>query len=48
MDREEIKTYLQYTIVLLDMNGIKDEQVRQALNQAIDDYEDNNEKHWLD
>ena len=48
MDREEIKTYLQYTIVLLDMNGIKDEQVRQALNFAIDSFEDKKERHYLD
>jgi len=48
MTREEIKTYLEYTKVLLAMNGIKDNEVSEALDHAIDTFDDNNDRYWLD
>ena len=48
MTREEIKTYLEYTKVLLAMNGIKDNEVSEALDHAIDTFDDKKERHYLD
>ena len=48
MTREEIKTYLEYTKVLLAMNGIKDNEVSEALDDAIDTFDDTKDRHWLD
>ena len=44
MTREEIKVYLEYTKVLLAMNKIKDDKVDEALNHAINTFEDKNER----
>ena len=48
MTKQEIKTYLEYTKVLLAMNGIKDKQVNEALDEAIDTFDDKKERHYLD
>ena len=40
MTNEEIKVYLQYTKVLLAMNKIKDAKVNEALDIAIENYDD--------
>ena len=48
MTKQEIKTYLEYTKVLLAMNGIKDKQVNEALDEVIDTFEEKKERHWLD
>ena len=48
MTNEEIKTYLEYTKVLLAMNGIKDNEVSEALDHAIDTFNDKKDRHWLD
>ena len=39
MTNEEIKVYLEYTKVLLAIHKIKDEQVDEALDNAIERYE---------
>jgi len=43
MTREEVKTYLEYTKVLLAMHNIKDAQVNEALDNAINTFKDPNE-----
>lgn len=48
MTNEEIKVYLEYTKVLLAIHGIKDKQVDEALDCAIDSFDDNNDRYWLD
>ena len=48
MTREEIKVYLEYTKVLLAINKIKDAKVDEALDKAIDTFDDNKERHYLD
>lgn len=48
MTREEIKVYLQYTKVLLAINKIKDAKVDEALDEAIETFDDNKERHYLD
>ena len=48
MTREEIKVYLEYTEVLLAINGIKDNQVDEALNIAIETFAEEKERHYLD
>jgi len=48
MTNEEIKTFLEYTKVLLAMNGIKDNKVSEALDHAIDTFDDKKERYWLD
>jgi len=48
MTREEIKVYLEYTKVLLAINKIKDAKVDEALDLAIDTFDDNKERHYLD
>ena len=40
MTNEEIKTYLEYTKVLLAINGIKDKEVNEALDHAIYTFDD--------
>jgi len=49
MTNEEVKVYLQYTKVLLAINKINDKQVNEALDIAIDNYEEdkNAERHYL-
>ena len=42
MTREEVKVYLEYTKVLLAIHKIKDEEVNEALNIAIDQFDDEN------
>lgn len=44
MTNEEIKVYLQYTKVLLAIHKIKDKQVDEALDRAIETF-DEEEKH---
>ena len=44
MTNEEIKVYLQYTKVLLAMNKIKDKKVDEALDLAIDTFDDEKEE----
>ena len=49
MTREEIKVYLQYTKVLLAINKIKDVNVDEALDKAIDAFDDEvKQRHYLD
>ena len=48
MTNEEIKVYLQYAKVLLAIHKIKDVQVDEALDRAIENYEENKERHYLD
>lgn len=43
MTREEVKVYLQYTKVLLAIHKIKDHQVDEALDIAIDQFDDEEE-----
>ena len=40
MTNEEIKVFLQYTKVLLAINKIKDKQVDEALDLAIEAFDD--------
>ena len=49
MTNEEVKVYLQYTKVLLAIDKINDKQVNEALDIAIDNYEEdkNAERHYL-
>lgn len=49
MTREEIKVYLEYTKVLLAINKIKDVNVDEALDNAIDAFDDEvKQRHYLD
>lgn len=49
MTREEIKVYLQYTKVLLAIHKIKDVNIDEALDNAIDAFDDEiKERHYLD
>ena len=49
MTREEIKVYLQYTKVLLAIHKIKDVNVDEALDNAIDAFDDEiRQRHYLD
>ena len=49
MSREEIKVYLQYTKVLLAINKIKDVNIDEALDNAIDAFDDEvKQRHYLD
>ena len=49
MTREEIKVYLQYTKVLLAINKIKDVNIDEALDNAIDAFDDEiKQRHYLD
>ena len=49
MTREEIKVYLEYTKVLLAIHKIKDVNVDEALNNAIDAFDDEvKQRHYLD
>ena len=48
MTREEIKVYLEYAKVLLAINKIKDAKVDEALDKAIDTFDDEKERHYLD
>lgn len=48
MTREEVKIFLEYTKVLLAMNKIKDAKVDEALDNAINEFDDNKERHYLD
>ena len=49
MTREEIKVYLQYTKVLLAIHKIKDVNIDEALNNAIDAFDDEvKQRHYLD
>ena len=48
MTNEEIKVYLQYTKVLLAINKIKDPKIDEALDKAIDTFDDEKERHYLD
>lgn len=49
MSREEIKVYLQYTKVLLAVHKVKDKQVDEALDNAIDAFDDEvKQRHYLD
>ena len=43
MTNEEIKVYLQYTKVLLAIHKIKDVQVDEALDRAIDAFDEEKE-----
>lgn len=43
MTNEEIKVYLEYTKVLLAIHKIKDAQVNEALDHAINNFKDVNE-----
>ena len=43
MTNEEIKVYLQYTKVLLAIHKVKDIQVDEALDQAINAFSDGKE-----
>ena len=40
MTKEEIKVYLQYTKVLLAIHKIKDEKIDEALDIAIETFDD--------
>ena len=48
MTNEEIKVYLEYTKVLLAINKIKDAQIDEALDRAIETFEEEKERHYLD
>ena len=49
MSREEIKVYLEYTKVLLAINKIKDVNIDEALDNAIDAFDDEvKQRHYLD
>ena len=49
MTREEIKVYLEYTKVLLAIHKIKDVNVDEALDRAIDAFDDEvKQRHYLD
>ena len=48
MTNEEIKVYLQYAKVLLAIHKIKDVQVDEALEHAIEKFDENKERHYLD
>jgi len=48
MTNEEIRVYLQYAKVLLAIHKINDAQVDEALDRAIEKYEENKERHYLD
>lgn len=43
MTREEIKVYLQYAKVLLAIHKVKDPQVDEALDIAIENYDEEND-----
>jgi len=45
MTNEEIKVYLQYAKVLLAIHKVKDAQVDEALDIAIDTFDDEKEAH---
>ena len=47
MTREEVKVYLEYAKVLLAIHKVKDEQVEEALNIAIDHFDDEGEPERL-
>ena len=48
MTNEEIKVYLQYAKVLLAIHKVKDEKVDEALDIAIDNFDEDKERHYLD
>lgn len=48
MTNEEIKVYLEYTKVLLAINQIKDAKVDEALDRAIETFDEEKERHYLD
>lgn len=48
MTNEEIKVYLEYTKVLLAMNKVTDVKVNEALDRAIDTFDEPKERHYLD
>jgi hypothetical protein len=48
MTNEEIRVYLQYAKVLLAIHKINDAQVDEARDRAIENYEENKERHYLD
>lgn len=48
MSREEVKIFLEYTKVLLAINKINDNKVNEALDNAIDAFDDQKERHYLD
>lgn len=48
MTNEEIKVFLEYTKVLLAINKIKDAQIEEALDHAIDTFDDKKDRYWLD
>jgi hypothetical protein len=49
MSREEIKVYLQYTKVILAIHKIKDVNIDEALDNAIDAFDDEvKQRHYLD
>lgn len=48
MTREEVKIFLEYTKVLLAINKISDNKVNEALDNAIDAFDDQKERHYLD
>ena len=43
MTNEEVKVFLQYTKVLLAIHKVKDRQVNEALDRAIDTFTDEKE-----
>ncbi len=49
MTNEEVKVFLQYAKVLLAINKINDKKVNEALDIAIDNYDDdkNAESNYL-
>ena len=48
MTNEEIKVYLEYAKVLLAINKIKDAKVDEALDRAIETFDEEKERHYLD
>lgn len=49
MTREEVKIFLEYTKVLLAINKISDNKVNEALDNAIDAFDDEvKQRHYLD
>ena len=49
MTKEETKVYLQYAKVLLAIHKIKDVNVDEALDKAIDAFDDEvKQRHYLD
>ena len=48
MTREEVKIFLEYTKVLLAINKISDNKVNEALDNAINEFDDQKERHYLD